>query len=461
MGSITLPNNWIPRKYQLPLWTKLERGAKRVLYTWHRRAGKDDVGLHHTATQLVQRVGTYWYMLPQASQARKAIWEAVNPHTGKRRIDEAFPLELREVTRENEMFIRFKNGSTWQVIGSDNFNSVIGSPPVGCVFSEWSLSNPAAWAYLRPIFRENGGWALFNFTPRGRNHAVTMFEGAQSDPDWVVQKLTARDTGVFTEEELAKELAEYIRDYGLDEGTARFNSEYMCSFEEAIPGSFFGTEMTALEQNGRLGRVDYDPSLPVYTAWDLGWTDDTAIWFYQTAHMEIRFIDYYAASGETIAHFAKILQDRKSRLGVPYAYKKHYLPWDARPATLASDGRSILQQLAAFVGIGNIEIVPNLDDEDQIQAARVLLSRTWMDGERCAEGISCVRSFHREWDEERKSFKKKYKHDWSSHGAKAFCYAAVAYKQANPNMKTTVFRNPTWDEVMSAQDNKFAEVRIA
>ncbi|CAB4187859.1 hypothetical protein UFOVP1169_17 [uncultured Caudovirales phage] len=460
MANIVIPHNWIPRDYQLRLWGALENGAKRAIYTFHRRAGKDEVGLHWTATQVVQRVGGYWYMLPMASQARKAIWEAVNPHTGKRRIDEAFPLALREVTRENEMFIRFKNGSTWQVVGSDNYNSLIGSPPVGVVFSEWSLSNPAAWAYLRPIFRENGGWALFNFTPRGRNHAVTMFEGAEHDPDWFCQKLTARQTGVFSEEDLAKELAEYIRDYGLDEGTARFNSEYMCSFDEAIPGSFFGTEMTALEQAGRLGVVDYDPALPVYTSWDLGWTDDTAIWFFQLARMEVRFIDYYAASGETIAHFARVLQDRRSRLNTPYAYGKHYLPWDARPATLASEGRSILQQLAAFVGIGNIEIVPNLDDEDQIQATRVLLPRVWIDGEKCADGINSLRSFHRKWDADRRVFSKKYEHDWASHGAKSFGYAAVAYKSQNPNMKNTVFRTPTWDEMIEGQQVRGVETRI-
>lgn len=449
------------------MWWYLENGGKRALYTWHRRAGKDDLALHWTARCAIPepefggRVGGYWYMLPMASQARKAIWEAVNPHSGIRRIDEAFPLELRDVTRENEMFIRLKTGSTWQVVGSDNYNSLIGSPPVGVVFSEWSLSNPAAWAYLRPIFRENGGWALFNFTPRGRNHAVTMFEGAQNDPDWFVQKLTARDTGVFSEEDLAKELAEYIRDYGLDEGTARFNSEYMCSFEEAIPGSFYGTEMSALDQAGRLCRVDYDPLLPVYTSWDLGWTDDTAIWFFQLGRMEVRFIDYYAASGEKISHFAKVLQDRRSRLNEPYVYAKHYLPWDARPATLASDGRSILEQLASFVGIGLLEIVPNLDDEDQIQATRALLSRVWIDGERCADGINCLRSFHRKWDQDKRVFSRKYEHDWSSHGAKSFGYAAVSYRKNNPGMKTTVFRTPTWDEVMEAQDSRASEVRIA
>ena len=446
----------------MPLWAHLENGGTRAIYTWHRRAGKDDLALHRTAVAAIyERVGTYWYMLPMASQARKAIWEAVNPHTGKRRIDEAFPIGAREVTRENEMFIRFKNGSTWQVIGSDNFNSVIGSPPVGVVFSEWSLSNPNAWAYLRPIFRENGGWALFNFTPRGRNHAVTMFEGAAPDASWFVQKLTARDTGVFTEEELAKELAEYIRDYGVDEGTARFNSEYMCSFEEAIPGSFFGTEMSAIEQAGRICTVDYDPALPVYTSWDIGWTDDTVIWFYQLARLEVRFIDFYSKSGEPPAHYARVLQEKRSRLQQPYTYGKHYFPWDARPKTFAGGGISTLQQMAELIGFGMIGETPNHKDQDQIQATRALLSRSWFDKERCAPGIECLRHFHREWDDDRKAFRDKYEHDWSSHAAKSFGYAAVNYQQQNPSMKTTVFRNPTWDEVMEAQDNRASEVRIA
>ena len=174
----------------------------------------------------------------------------------------------------------------------------------------------------------------------------------------------------------------------------------------------------------------------------------------------MRFIDYYAASGEKIAHYAKVLQDKRSRLNEPYVYAKHYLPWDARPATLASDGRSILEQLAAFVGIGSLEIVPNLDDEDQIQAMRAMLSRVWIDSERCAAGIECIRSFHRKWDSERKVFSRKYEHDWSSHGTKAAMYAAVSYKNQNPNMKTHVFRAPTWDELMEAQDNRATEVRI-
>jgi phage terminase large subunit len=151
----------------MPAWEQLEAGKKRLALAWHRRAGKDDVCLHWAATCAMTRVGGYWHMLPQHNQARKAIWDAINPGTGRRRIDDAFPLALRDSTREQDMFIRFKNGSTWQVVGSDNYNALVGSPPVGVVFSEYALSDPSSWAFIRPILAENGGWALFISTPRG------------------------------------------------------------------------------------------------------------------------------------------------------------------------------------------------------------------------------------------------------------------------------------------------------
>jgi hypothetical protein len=155
--AIELPAGWAPRGYQKKLWQYLEHGGKRADVAAHRRWGKDDIALNRAACAAFERVGTYWHMLPEAAQARKAIWDAINPHTGRRRIDEAFPKELRANTREQDMLIRFVNGSTWQVLGSDNYDSLVGSPPVGVVFSEWALAKPDAWTYTRPILAENGG----------------------------------------------------------------------------------------------------------------------------------------------------------------------------------------------------------------------------------------------------------------------------------------------------------------
>ncbi len=444
--QITLPNNWKPRDYQMKLWSYLERGGKRAMYTFHRRAGKDDVALHHSACAAMQRVATYWYMLPQASQSRKAIWDAVNPHSGKRRIDEAFPLEIRSRTRNNEMFIELVNGSTWQVVGSDNFNSLVGSPPVGCVFSEWALSNPFAWSYLRPILAENGGWAIFNFTPRGRNHAVTMFEGAVDDPAWFTQKLTAYETNVFSAGVLEQERIEYIRELGEDDGDSRFRQEYLCDFSANLVGSYYAKAISELESAKRIGTVDWDRLVPVCTAWDLGYSDDTAIWFYQTVGREIRIIDFYQNSGQDIPHYLKMLQDK------PYVYDKHYLPWDAVPKTLASGGKSVMEQVASGVGIKHVSIAPNLGDQDQVQATRAILPRCWFDAVKCRQGIEALKNFQRVWDDDRKMFSDKYLHNWASHPAKAFHYMAVSYIDERPDaVKIHIFRAPTLNEAWSQQ----------
>ena len=257
---LTLPNNWRPRDYQRPLWDYLEGGGKRAAAVWHRRSGKDDVALHWTAVAAHQRPATYWHMLPLANQARRAVWEAVNAATGKRRIDEAFPKELRESTRENEMLIRFKCGSTWQVLGSDSYDALVGAPPAGIVFSEWSLADPRSWSYLRPILDENNGWAVFIYTPRGRNHGLTTLKLARSSPDWFAEVLTSHDTGIFDADRLATVRRELIVENGEADGAAIFAQEYECSFQAALVGSYYGSLMEAADKEGRIGSVPYDPS---------------------------------------------------------------------------------------------------------------------------------------------------------------------------------------------------------
>ena len=243
---IRIPNEWQPRPYQVPLWRYLEHGGKRAVAVWHRRAGKDDVCLHWTACAMMSRPATYWHMLPEASQARKAIWEAVNPHTGKKRIDEAFPLEIRAVTREQEMMIKFRNGATWQVVGSDNYDSLIGSPPVGLVYSEWAVADPTSWAYLMPILEENGGWALWVYTPRGSNHGKTTFDLATermgAANNWFSQLLTVDDTKIFSTVQLDEIRQSYTKQYGPSRGEALFRQEFYCSWTAAFTGKSVYTD---------------------------------------------------------------------------------------------------------------------------------------------------------------------------------------------------------------------------
>lgn len=226
MTSIIIPNKWKPRPYQLPVLSYFARGGKRAVLVWPRRHGKDDTCMHLTAIQLLHRPGTYWYMLPQYAQARKAIWDAVDSHTGMRRIDWAFPKEIRASTNDTEMKIVFKNGCVWQLCGSDNFDTLVGSGCAGIVFSEYALSNPDAWGYLKPILDENKGWAIFNSTVRGRNHFTDLAHYAKSHPDWFYSNVRASEAGVFTQEELEAIKAEYIAQYGKERGEGLFLQEY-------------------------------------------------------------------------------------------------------------------------------------------------------------------------------------------------------------------------------------------
>jgi phage terminase large subunit len=418
VSDLVLPaSGWKPRPYQQPLWRYLERGGKRAVAAWHRRAGKDDLCLHWTACAAHERVAAYWHMLPEAAQARKAIWDAVNPHTGRKRIDEAFPERLRASTRNNEMSITFKNGSTWQVVGSDNYNSLVGSAPAGVVFSEWALADPAAWAYIRPILVENGGWALFISTSRGDNHFKAMTQEAIKDNGWFGEILSAKKTGVFSAEQLDREKIEYVRDYGAQDGLTRFRQEYLCDFDAPIVGSYYGADFSRLDDGKRIARVAWEPKVPVHTAWDLGIGDQTAIWMFQKVVDEIRVVDFIRNSGVHIGWYVNALRER------PYTWGTDLLPHDAEPKRLQT-GESI-QETLRNLGRPNSKIVPMHNVYDGINAVRALLPRCWFDAEKCKDGLPALRQYKREWDDKRKVFKNHPLHDWCSDPADAFRYLAM------------------------------------
>jgi hypothetical protein len=423
--EVTLPNDWRPRDYQLPVWRYLERGGKRAAIAWHRRAGKDDLALHWAACAAMRRTGSYWHMLPEAAQARKAIWDAVNPRTGRRRIDDAFPPALREVTRENEMFIRLHGGSTWQVVGSDNFHALVGSPPVGVVFSEYSRADPGAWAYLRPILAENGGWAIFISTFLGRNHHFELVRNAIEWPDWFGQILSADETGVFTPEQLASERAEMIAAHGEEEGDALYRQEYLSDPSASVMGSYYGPQMAKAEKAGRVTNVPYERSALVYTGWDLGANDVTAIWFAQVVGLEPRVIDYYQNNNQDTAHYAEVLKKRG------YAYGGHFLPHDGGNRTIHAN--LSVNQILKSLGLANVYVTRRARDESQllsdINAARGLIEKAMFDRTKCERGLDALRNYRREWDDDLRQFRRTPRHDWASDGADAFRTLAVNWSR--------------------------------
>lgn len=419
--ALILPaNDWRPREYQRPLWRYLERGGKRAIAVWHRRSGKDDLALHRFAVAAHERVGTYWHMLPEASQARKALWDAVNPRTGLRRIDEAFPSAIRDSSRDNEMFMRFVNGSTYQVVGSDNFNSLVGSPPIGVVFSEWAIANPTAWAYLRPILAENGGWALFITTPRGKNHAHRMLQAASGNDAWFAQVLPASKTNVFTPEQLIEERAGYMAEYGEAVGEALFEQEYNCSFEAPVVGAIYAAELRKMRDEKRVCRVPHDPALPVTTYWDLGVGDATHILCVQQSRGAIRLIDCIESNGKGVDFYAARLRER------PYLYRQHVLPHDARQRSKET-ANSYEQTVKQLLG-DRVRVLGATGVEEGISAVRLLFPRLEADEVRCEPWLAAMQHYRRRVDPKTNETRPEPIHDWSSHAADATRTLAMAIR---------------------------------
>jgi len=286
--KIPIPHDWSPRPYQTRLFNRFGYGLQydRAVAVWHRRAGKDSTGLNLTAREMFKRKGTYWHLFPEHAQSRRAIWNGIDGQ-GRRIIDQFLPPPIRARTRQDEMMIELKGGSIWQMAGSDRYDSLVGSNPVGVVFSEYSLANPQAWDYIRPILRENNGWALFIYTPRGRNHGYELYSTALSLDDWYAERLTIDDTGVLTEEDIEAE-----RRSGMSENKIR--QEYYCDFEAETDEQFIPSTVVS---EARKREVYTDTGDPRILGVDVARFGDDSTVIYGRCGMDARSMGYQRYQG--------------------------------------------------------------------------------------------------------------------------------------------------------------------
>ncbi|REK56688.1 MAG: hypothetical protein DWQ49_09970 [Bacteroidetes bacterium] len=390
--------------------------GKRALLLWHRRAGKDNAALNFTAVETQRKVANYWHMFPEQKQGRKALWEGVNPHTGIKFIDQAFPKEMRASKNDTEMMLRFKNGSTWQVVGSDTYDSNVGTTPYGIILSEWALANPAAWEFIRPILLENGGWAIFPYTPRGKNHGWRLYEMAKDNLNWFCEKLTIEDTfredgtRIFTDEMYQNELAE-----GMDPLLAR--QEYYCSFDAGLMGAYY-TEQLKLT---RIGDYPWNPMIPVHTFWDIGLSDATSIWFGQKSFEgdAINIIDFESQNNIPFVDWISRINQK------PYNYGMHYMPHDFKKRDW-KDGKSA-HNVAMEFGF-DYEEVPNISINEGIDAVKMFLPRLrFNNSPEVMQGFDALTNYRREYNQKLQVFMNRPLHDWASHPSDAMRYMAIGW----------------------------------
>lgn len=425
-SKVTIPFLFNPMVHQIPVFRSMQNDKLRGGLVWHRRAGKDKTCFNLMISKACQTVGAYYYIFPLQNQGRKALWEAMDK-TGMRFLDHVPDAILDGKPHDTDMKLRLWNGSIIQVIGSDNAHAIRGTNPRGVVFSEFSYHDPISWDVIRPILNENGGWALFNFTPFGENHAYDLYMSTVDNPRWFWSLLTVDDTAqlnnryIITPTDIEEE-----RKSGMDE--EMIQQEYYCSFAGSKVGSYFGRLMMEAKKENRLGNFSWDSTLKVYTAWDVGIKDSTAIWFYQIKGNSIFFIDYYENVGEGIDHYLKYIISKR------YTYDKHFFPHDIKKRDFTS-GRSAYEVAVKMLGVNNTSIVLKTDVQKGIEAARTILPRCYFDVNKCDRGIAAIKNYHKKWDEKRRAYSAKPVHDWSSNGTDAFRYFALSFKDIRSNLE--------------------------
>jgi hypothetical protein len=409
MPRKTINLGYTPRAQFKPYHQRKQRWACIVA---HRRAGKSVaciMDLIDATLRSKKPDARFGYIAPTYTQAKDVVWAYLKQFT-----HEIPGVDLRE----SDLSVIFPTGARIRLYGSDNPDRLRGIYLDGVVLDEYADMAPQAWAQvIRPALADRKGWATFIGTPKGRNSFWEVYDHAKNHPEeWFTLELRADQTGLLDDDELASARAMLTPE--------QFAQEFLCSFDAAILGAYFGKELAEAETAGRITKVAYDTVLPVHTAWDLGIGDSTSIWFFQISRDGVRVIDHYEASGYGLPHYAAVLASK------PYDYGTEYLPHDAQARQLGT-GRSLWETLGSLTN-RLPRILPQQNVMDGINAARVTIGSAWFDAEKCHDGLEALRAYRADYDDRRKAFQDKPRHDWSSHSADAFRYLAMAWREMAP-----------------------------
>ena len=408
------------RPYQQEAIDWFRKGGKKAACIWHRKAGKDRVATFIESELAFQRPGLYWHALPQYADARKVVWDAIMPD-GKRLIHWAFPTEVCKY-QDHEMKVTLPNGSIWQPVGADNYDSLVGAFPVHVTWSEFALMNPQARNFIRPALAMSGGSELIITTTRGYNHAFDIFEYAKRSKDWFASIKTVADTRVLTEEILDEE-----RRTMPDE---LYRQEYECDWAAANVGAILGRYVEDADKSGRIldegERVEYDEDgAGIEISSDLGRRHVSAFWFWQPRLDGYALLDYDEEAGLDPEEWIERLQAKLKGKRLT----KIWLPHDARAKTFAAKHSAVEYFIRGF-GSENVAIVPRSSVKSHsITAGQVVLRKCWFNARTCKQGLAALRSWAYRYDEVRRQYSKEPVDDWAADGADAFCEGAKVMRE--------------------------------
>lgn len=398
LTGTALSGTYSPRPQFVPFH---ERDKRWSILVCHRRAGKTVACIAElVARALTTEGGRFGYIAPFYSQAKAVAWDYVT------RLAAPY---LASPPNQSELRVDLRNGARIRLFGADNADAIRGLYFHGVVLDEYGQFRPSVWGeIIRPTLADHQGWGIFIGTPKGRVGLYDIWAGKNTwaGVDMFRLMLKASETGIMSQEELDDNKRTMTED--------QYEQEFECSFDAAIVGSVYGKLLALAEADKRITRVPYDPSVPVYTAWDLGIGDPTAIIFAQKVGKELRIIDYYESSGVDAAHYAAVVHKK------PYNYRGHILPHDAMPKEMTS-GKSLAEVLSSLK-VTPQYIQPASSVEDGINAARLMIPMLWIDADKCERLVDALKLYRYEYDEKLGTLRAKPVHDWTSHGADAFRY---------------------------------------
>jgi phage terminase large subunit len=393
----------------------------RAMVIAHRRAGKDRAAMFIELEQANRSPREVWHCLPSYRQARKVLWDALT-RDGERLIDVAFPRGLRKKTIDDEMKIELKNGSLWRAVGADNFDALVGANPRHVTFSEYALTSPKAYEFVRPILAENEGTALFITTPRGFNHAHALYQQALASKRWYTGYHPVSQTKLIPDEVLEEE-----RRTMPDE---LYRQEWECDWSAANIGSILGRYLEQADKELRLVNTElYDPNgAGVELFSDIGFRDAAAWWWIQPLAGGYHILDYDEGTGLDAEQWIERIRAKPWSLHGRKLAAVH-LPHDARAKTFRSR-HTVVDVFLNSKLAERYAVVPDTSIADRINAARVFMRTCRFNVGACAAGLHHLREWHFRYDDEQHVYSREPDHDEHSHGGDAFSYAAVALKPA-------------------------------
>jgi phage terminase large subunit len=400
MSDVVL--DYAPRPFFVPFHQRSSRFSSIVA---HRRCGKTVACINDVVAKAIynkKKHPRYGYIAPTYRQGKEIAWLYLK--------DAARPL-LAGKPRESELSIELVNGAKITIFGADNPDSLRGLYFDGVILDEFGDMRPSLWGeVILPTLVDRKGWAVFIGTPKGMNHFYDIHSSYSADPSHFSLTLPVNVTGLFTDEELSE-----FRKQMSDE---QFRQEFMCDFTAAITGAYYAKLLEAPAPG-----PEFDPDLPVFVATDLGYTDSTAMWFWQEYLDGPALIDYEEADNQALQYYFDLLRYKG------YSYDTIWLPHDAIAKSFQT-GRSTIEQF--LIEEFPVKIVTKLALQHGIDAARMILPicRWNMKNDRIGWGLNALRSYRRKFDEVKKIYMDVPLHDWSSHCADAFRGLALVCKRA-------------------------------